>query len=121
MFFFYYYTFFFILRSIFVRYIFCTDIVDGDELDVNESSESDDADEELHENGNETIHAEDKLPPGVMEAFISLEIFDKVWARTQLPAENVMLILKEYEASQIIYKRWVFYINVLSTCLNPIK
>lgn len=45
-----------------------------------------------------------------MEALISLEIFEKVWARTQLPAQNVLLILKEYEGSQLIYKRYVIII-----------
>lgn len=56
-------------------------------------------------NGDGSLLAEDKLPPEILEAFISLQVFDKVWARTQLPAENVMLILKEYEGTQLIYKK----------------
>lgn len=87
-------------------------LVDSEETQGN-SSESDEADEEFCESGNETVHAEDKLPPEVMEAFISLQIFDKVWARTQLPAQNVMLILKEYEGSQLIYKRYASVIVLL--------
>lgn len=58
-----------------------------------------------HLEGEQTVLVEDKLPPHVMEALISLELFDKVWARTQVPAQNVLLILKEYEGSQIIFKR----------------
>lgn len=89
---------------------------DSGDIQVNESSESDDLDEEICENA--TVLAEDKLPPEIMEALISLEIFDKVWARTQLPAQNVMLILKEYDGSQLIYKR----VNTLQSrallCIN---
>lgn len=91
---------------------------DGDDQG-NDSSESDEADEELCENGgNESVLAEDKLPPEMMEAFISLEVFDKVWARTQLPAQNVMLILKEYDASQLIYKRLLSLQSRALLCIN---
>lgn len=91
---------------------------DADDLQGSDSSESDDADEELFENGVETILAEDKLATEVMEAFISLEIFDKVWARTQLPANNVMLILKEYEGSTLIYKRLLSLQTRALLCIN---
>ncbi|KAL0851138.1 hypothetical protein ABMA28_007003 [Loxostege sticticalis] len=77
---------------------------EGDE-NIEEDSSDDEVDEEICNNGDEPIHSEDKLPPEVMEAMISLEIFDKVWSRTQLPAQNVMMILKEYEGSQMIYKK----------------
>ncbi|KAF9421537.1 hypothetical protein HW555_002470 [Spodoptera exigua] len=90
---------------------------DGDDQG-NDSSESDEADEELCGNGDEGVLAEDKLPPEVLEAFISLEIFDKVWARTQLPAQNVMLILKEYEGSQLIYKRLLSLQTRALLCVN---
>lgn len=79
---------------------------EGDE-NIEEDSSDDEVDEEICNNGDEPIHSEDKLPPEVMEAMISLEIFDKVWSRTQLPAQNVMMILKEYEGSQMIYKKYV--------------
>lgn len=90
---------------------------DGDDQG-NDSSESDEADEELCENGNESVLAEDKLPPEMMEAFISLEVFDKVWARTQLPAQNVMLILKEYDGSQLIFKRLLSLQSRALLCIN---
>ncbi|XP_022821496.1 HEAT repeat-containing protein 3 isoform X2 [Spodoptera litura] len=90
---------------------------DGDDQG-NDSSESDEADEELCENGDEGVLAEDKLPPEMMEAFISLEVFDKVWARTQLPAQNVMLILKEYDGSQLIYKRLLSLQTRALLCIN---
>lgn len=71
-----------------------------------ESSDSDETlDDEICSNGEGTLLAEDRLPPELLEALISLEIFDKVWARTQLPPENVMTILKEYEGSHLIYKK----------------
>ncbi|PZC79107.1 hypothetical protein B5X24_HaOG216796 [Helicoverpa armigera] len=91
---------------------------DGDELQGNDSSDSDEPDEEILENGHETVLAEDKLPPEVMEAFISLEIFEKVWARTQLPAQNVMLILKEYEGSQLVQKRLLSLQTRALLCIN---
>lgn len=91
---------------------------DGDESLSNDSSESDEAEEDMCLNADETILAEDKLPPNVIEAFNKLEIFDKVWARTQLPAQNVLIILKEYENTKIIYNR----VNSLQTrallCIN---
>ena len=91
---------------------------DGDDVESNNSSESGDADEEVLENGDETVLAEDKLPPEVMEAFISLEIFSKVWAATQLPAQNVMLILKEYEGSQHIHKKLLNLQTRALLCIN---
>lgn len=91
---------------------------DADDLLDSNSSESDDADEEIFENGDETIHAEDKLATEVMEAFESLEIFGKVWARTQLPANNVVLILKEYEGSQLIYKKLLSLQTRALLCIN---
>ncbi|CAH4031175.1 unnamed protein product [Pieris brassicae] len=78
---------------------------DDDEMEGDESSESEEnIEDDLITNG-ETLHSEDKLPPEVLEAMISLELFDKVWSRTQLPAENVLLILKEYEESLLVYKK----------------
>ncbi|XP_034830522.1 HEAT repeat-containing protein 3 [Maniola hyperantus] len=77
-----------------------------DSIEGPESSDSDEPlDEEICSNGEGVLLAEDRLPPELLEALISLEIFDKVWARTQLPPENVMPILKEYEGSQPIYKK----------------
>ncbi|XP_045501868.1 HEAT repeat-containing protein 3 [Colias croceus] len=80
---------------------------DDDDVDEMESSESEETaeDEMACTNGEGIVHAEDKLPPEVMEAMISLDMFDKVWSRTQLPAENVMLILKEYEESQLVPRK----------------
>lgn len=66
---------------------------------------------------NETsLLAEDKLLPAVTEALISLDIFEKVWARTQLPAENVMMILKEYEGSALLHKKYALLL--FFTCNN---
>lgn len=77
-----------------------------DSMEGPESSDSDEPlDDEICRNGEGILLAEDKLPPELLEALISLEIFDKVWARTQLPPENVMTILKEYEGSHLIYKK----------------
>ncbi|XP_030040343.2 HEAT repeat-containing protein 3 [Manduca sexta] len=78
---------------------------DGDENNSNESSESEEADEELIQGEEESIHVEDMLPTNLLEALINLEIFDKVWARSQLPAHNVMMILKEYEGTQLLCKK----------------
>lgn len=71
-----------------------------------DSSDSDDTGEEdICNNVQDSNFAEDKLPAQVIEALVSLEIFEKVWAKTQLPAENVMLIMKEYDGSQFIHKK----------------
>ncbi|CAG9117502.1 unnamed protein product [Plutella xylostella] len=81
---------------------------DGEDSDAEESSDGDEMEDEEACNGsaNETsLLAEDKLLPAVTEALISLDIFEKVWARTQLPAENVMMILKEYEGSALLHKK----------------
>ncbi|KAJ8735590.1 hypothetical protein PYW07_007210 [Mythimna separata] len=91
---------------------------DADDKESSNSSDNDDADEELLENGVETHLAEDNLVTEVMEAFISLEMFDKVWGKTQLPASNVMLILKEYEASQLIHKRLLSLQTRALLCIN---
>lgn len=82
-------------------------IVDADDsLNGEESSDSEEiGDDDPLCNGESSILAEDKLPTEVMEALITLDIFDKIWAKTQLPAENVALILKEYEGSSLIYKK----------------
>ncbi|CAH0727325.1 unnamed protein product, partial [Brenthis ino] len=89
------------------------------------SSESDEADEEMCTSSAETqsstpeaVLSEDVLPPVILEAFISLEIYDKVWARTQMPPENVLLILKEYEGSQLIYKKLVNLQTKALLCIN---
>lgn len=70
-----------------------------------ESSDSDELGEEDLSNGEITNLTEDRIPPELFEAIISLEVFDKVWVKTQLPAENVMLVLKEYEGSKSIFKK----------------
>lgn len=70
-----------------------------------ESSDSDELGDEDLGIGEITNLVEDRIPPEVMEAIISLEIFDKIWAKTQLPAENVMSILKEYEGCKSIIKK----------------
>ncbi|CAG9796568.1 unnamed protein product [Diatraea saccharalis] len=77
---------------------------DGDEVTDGESSDEE-PDEEICNNGDDTMLSEDKLPPMVMEALVSLDIFTKVWARTELPPQNVMMILKEYEGSQLVYNK----------------
>ncbi|RVE48529.1 hypothetical protein evm_006840 [Chilo suppressalis] len=77
---------------------------DGDEVENDDSSDSE-LDEEICKNDDETMLSEDKLPPLVMEALMSLDIFAKVWARTELPPQNVMMILKEYEGSQLVFKK----------------
>lgn len=78
-------------------------------LDGDDNMDADDSDSEIEEdignNTDETLLSEDKLPPEFMEALISLQIFDKVWSRTQLPAQNVLMIIKEYEGSQSIYNK----------------
>ncbi|KAL4712761.1 hypothetical protein ACJJTC_008058 [Scirpophaga incertulas] len=75
----------------------------GDDV-VNDESDNED-DEEFSDNGTESMVSEDKLSPEVLEAFVSLDIFAKVWARTQLPAQNVMMILKEFENSYFIFTK----------------
>ncbi|CAK1540045.1 unnamed protein product [Leptosia nina] len=78
---------------------------DDEESEGDLSSDSEEnGDEELCTNG-DSVHAEDKLPPEVLEAMISLGVFEKVWLKTSLPAENVMLILKEYEETLLIFKK----------------
>ncbi|XP_038207905.1 HEAT repeat-containing protein 3 isoform X2 [Zerene cesonia] len=92
---------------------------DDDDIDEMESSESEEtAEDEMCTNGEGVVHAEDKLPPEVMEAMISLDIFDKVWSRTQLPAENVMMILKEYEESQLVPKKLYNLQTRALLCIN---
>lgn len=77
-----------------------------DSVDGGESSDSEDLpDDDLNDNGDETMLPEDKLPTEILEALVSLEIFDKVWAKTQLPAENVLMILKDYEGSELLCKK----------------
>lgn len=82
-------------------------IVDADDsLNGEESSDSEEmGDDDAPCNGESSILAEDKLPTEVLEALITLDIFDKIWSKTQLPAENVAMILKEYEGSSFIYKK----------------
>ncbi|KPI94899.1 HEAT repeat-containing protein 3 [Papilio xuthus] len=77
----------------------------SDQMEGPESSDSDEVGDDEDSNGEGVVLAEDKLPPEILEALISLNIFEKVWARTQLPAENVMLILKEYEGSKLLHKK----------------
>lgn len=74
--------------------------------EVMDGMESSDSDEPTEDSiGEGTLLPEDKLPPELLEALISLEIYDKIWARTQLPPENVMSILKEYEGTQLVSKK----------------
>lgn len=79
--------------------------VDVDNFNGDESSDSEEGNDEIFQNNDESILPEDKLSPEILEAVIKLEIFDKVWARTQLPAQNVIMILKEYEGSELICKK----------------
>ncbi|XP_026319667.1 HEAT repeat-containing protein 3 isoform X2 [Hyposmocoma kahamanoa] len=83
-----------------------------------ESSDSDELGDEDLSNGEITNLAEDRIPPEVMEAVISLEVFDKIWAKTQLPAENVMLILKEYEGSKSVFKKLYNLQSGALLCIN---
>ncbi|KOB71817.1 71 kDa protein [Operophtera brumata] len=93
---------------------------DNDNAQGDDSSESDEMEDDQNQcmNENCTVLAEDRLPPQVLEALISLQLFEKVWARTQVPAQNVLLILKEYEGSQLIHKK----VHTLQTrsllCIN---
>ncbi|XP_032529076.2 HEAT repeat-containing protein 3 [Danaus plexippus] len=84
-----------------------TNICSSEDLDeVMDGMESSDSDEPTEDSiGEGTLLPEDKLPPELLEALISLEIYDKIWARTQLPPENVMSILKEYEGTQLVSKK----------------
>ncbi|KAJ2947909.1 hypothetical protein O0L34_g9700 [Tuta absoluta] len=94
----------------------CEDGVDSE--NGGESSDSDEFGDDEIPNDNAVVAAEDKLPPDVMEALISLELFHKVWARTQLPADNVMLILKEYEGSKQIFKKLLNLQSGALLCIN---
>ncbi|CAH2102480.1 unnamed protein product [Euphydryas editha] len=82
--------------------------------DTSEAAESSDSDEigndeptseDISSNGEEVFRPEDRLSPAVIEALSALEIFDKVWARTQLPPENVLMILQEYEGTKSIIRK----------------
>lgn len=96
----------------------CTD---NDES-MDDSSDSEDMAEEEICNGNSELNgsllAEDKLPPEIIEGIVSMGIFDKVWAKTQLPADNVMLILKEFDGSQSIYKKLYNLQSSALLCIN---
>lgn len=96
----------------------CTD---SDES-MDDSSDSEDMAEEEICNGNSELNgsllAEDKLPPEIIEGIVSMGIFDKVWAKTQLPADNVMLILKEFDGSQSIYKKLYNLQSSALLCIN---
>jgi hypothetical protein len=87
-----------------INYDYYVSGLDGEE-NVNDDSSDSEIDEEVFDNNDEAILSEDKLSIEVMEALVSLEIFTKVWARTQLPAQNVMMILKENEGSNLLYKK----------------
>lgn len=95
-------------------------ISEGDDS-IDEDSSDSEVEEEICNNGDEPFLSEDKLPPEVMEAMISLDIFDKVWSRTQLPAQNVMMILKEYEGSQMIYKKYVHNIDFITNQIEKFQ
>lgn len=73
--------------------------------DSEETGNDDRANEDICSNGGEVFCPEDRLSPVVLEALNSLKIFDKVWARTQLPPENVVMILQEYEGSKSIIRK----------------
>ncbi|CAH2050454.1 unnamed protein product, partial [Iphiclides podalirius] len=95
----------------------CEDL--NDQMDLPESSDSDEQeDEDDNSNGDGVVLAEDKLPPEILEALISLNIFEKVWGCTQLPAQNVMLILKEYEGSKLIHKKLLTLQTRALLCIN---
>ncbi|XP_039758896.1 HEAT repeat-containing protein 3 [Pararge aegeria] len=93
-----------------------------DSDDSIEGPESSDSDEPLDENGSNNgegiLLAEDRLPPELLEGLISLEIFDKVWARTLLPPANVLSILNEYEGSKLIYKKLHNLQTIALLCIN---
>ncbi|NP_001233145.1 71 kDa protein [Bombyx mori] len=82
----------------------CSD-EDGDDINSDSSSENNEIDEEICQNGNGTLLTEDKLPPEVLEALVNFKVFQRVWARTEMPAQNVVMILKDYEGSQLICKK----------------
>lgn len=49
--------------------------------------------------------SEDILPSIILEAFISYDMFEKVWTRCQMLPENVLSTLKEYEGTKAVYKK----------------
>ncbi|XP_026758786.1 HEAT repeat-containing protein 3 [Galleria mellonella] len=91
-----------------------------DSLNGGDSSDSEELEGDMIDNGEESLLVEDKLPPEIMEAFVSLKIFEKISARAQLPAQNVMLILKEYEGSQLVYKKLQTLQTRALLCINNI-
>ncbi|XP_049876847.1 HEAT repeat-containing protein 3 [Pectinophora gossypiella] len=92
---------------------------DSDSENGGDSSDSEEiGDDDIPNEAGLTTPAEDRLPPEVLEALISMEIFAKVWARTQLPAENVMLILKEYHGSKSIHKKLHTLQSGALLCIN---
>lgn len=63
-------------------------------------------------NKEESMPSEDILPSIILEAFISYDMFEKVWARCQMLSENVLLTLKEYEGTKVVYKKLVINICI---------
>ncbi|XP_068626459.1 HEAT repeat-containing protein 3 [Battus philenor] len=91
----------------------------NDQMEGPESSDSDEiGDDDDCSNGEGVVLTEDKLPLQILEAFESLNIFQKVWSCTQLPAENVMLILQQYDGSKLIHKKIYTLQSRALLCIN---
>ncbi|XP_050346672.1 HEAT repeat-containing protein 3 [Nymphalis io] len=82
---------------------------EGEVVGSTEGPDSSESDEEtaddISSNGEESFLNEDVIPTIILEALISIDILNKVWTRTQLPPENVLMILSEYEETQSIHKK----------------
>ncbi|XP_050681305.1 HEAT repeat-containing protein 3 [Leptidea sinapis] len=78
---------------------------DGDDEDVESSDGEELGNDEISDGIGGTVHPEDRLPPEVLEAIISLQLFEKVWAKAQLPAVNVTMVLEEYNDSALVVKK----------------
>ncbi|XP_046962167.1 HEAT repeat-containing protein 3 [Vanessa cardui] len=82
---------------------------EGEAVGSTEGPDSSDSDDEtaddVSSNGEESLLYEDVIPAVILEALISIDILNKVWTRTQLPPENVLMILNEYEDTQLVHKK----------------
>ncbi|XP_045448424.1 HEAT repeat-containing protein 3 [Melitaea cinxia] len=93
---------------------------EAESSDSEETGNDDRANEDMCSNGEEVFRPEDRLSPVVMEALNSLKIFDKVWARTQLPPVNVVMILQEYEGTKSIIRKLRNLQTRAFLCMNNI-
>ncbi|XP_041975497.1 HEAT repeat-containing protein 3 [Aricia agestis] len=99
----------------------CSSEESDDTVDMESSDSEEMQDDEVLSNGDSgSLLPEDKLSPHVLEAFVSMDVFSKIWSKTQLPAENVMLIFSEYEGSQLIYKKLLTLQTKALLCINNI-